>query len=423
MIEDRVKCKEAKSECSKSLEYVILTSEYFMKTNVSNINYNDINNQILQISGAKYSGFNIYNSDGTEYTTVSMGGVSENILKATKMIGFELLGKTWKHDPVRANMISSNTITHFDSLSALTGKSISPIIINSIQKAFSLGSVIVAKIQFENIMLGDFTLIFTKGDTVCNKQILELYLHQCGLFLSRLKYEKELFELNTRKETLLSIVSHDLRGPIGSFKNLIDFILEDKSNFNENEIINIMNEMSKATASIYDLLDNLLNWVKINKNKNALIINEINIKSVIEIVHENLRIQLEAKDIILKNNLKDTILITADKDSLIIVVRNIIANAIKFSKPNSIIEVYTKSLGSSIELYIEDHGIGMPKVVLEKIKTNARITNLGTKQEKGSGLGLILCNELILLNNAQMIITSKLDKGTIVKLIFCTRSL
>ena len=142
---------------------------------------------MLEMSGAKYLALNIFDDNGMDFTTLSIAGIKENFEKGFRMLGFELKNKHWKHDPVRAKKTNAQTITHFSHLHELTGDTISRNVIQLLEKTFQLGEVCVIKVEKENKLLGDFTLIFNKGETLKNANFCELYANQVGMFLDRYK--------------------------------------------------------------------------------------------------------------------------------------------------------------------------------------------------------------------------------------------
>ncbi len=234
--------------------------------------------------------------------------------------------------------------------------------------------------------------------------------------------EKALAESNNRKDKMLKIIAHDLRAPLGSFNNLIDFVLEKYVDFSKEELFEILKDIKKATASIYDLLENLFYWGRIQFIGKEINIEPVDAIDLNEIIDKNeylLKDILLKKNIVLKTTIDESILLKADRATLDIIIRNCIMNAVKFSHKNSVVEITGARNDGRAEISITDHGVGIPEENLEILKSeNNRISTAGTDNEKGSGLGLNLCREILRVNNGSMEIESKVGEGSTFRLIF-----
>jgi hypothetical protein len=135
--------KISSAEEKKILQIIVATSEEFLQSANNELNYQKITDNILDISGAKYAGFDLYDEDGTKFTTVALSAPEGIIKKAYSLLGFKLLGKKWDHDSVREEKIKSSTITYFTTLSELTGDVISKPLVSLIEKTFNIGEVIL----------------------------------------------------------------------------------------------------------------------------------------------------------------------------------------------------------------------------------------------------------------------------------------
>ncbi|HEY5592925.1 MAG TPA: hypothetical protein VIK55_18145, partial [Paludibacter sp.] len=156
--------------------------------------YGKIADKVLEISGAKYVCFNIYDENGLDLTTVALSGLKENVLNAASFLGFDVINKKWENDPIRTEKMKDKTITRFGSIRELSGSVIPKTVSNLIEKTFNLGSAFIVNIIKNNKSLGDFTLIYSKGETIRNSELVELFANQIGLFIERKKTEVELNE-------------------------------------------------------------------------------------------------------------------------------------------------------------------------------------------------------------------------------------
>jgi PAS domain S-box-containing protein len=181
-----------RKEEKKILELIIATSEEFLQSVGGELNYQKITNDILDISGAKYAGLNLYDEDGSRFTTVAFSAPQEIIKKVSSLLGFKLTGKRWDHVPVPTGITKSTTINHFLTIGELVGDLISKPVIFLLEKTLNMGEVILVKILKENIILGNFTLIMPKKIEFKNDIYIEIYAHQVGLLIARKRVEEAL---------------------------------------------------------------------------------------------------------------------------------------------------------------------------------------------------------------------------------------
>lgn len=219
--------------------------------------------------------------------------------------------------------------------------------------------------------------------------------------------------LVSTKDKLFSIIAHDLRSPFNSILGFSNLLLEDIKEFSTEQIthqIGLINRSAKATL---DLLDKLLEWAKnqmglTNFNPENLKLNQI-IKDVIATLGSSAHI----KNISLDYTPLDEIEIFADPNMLRTIIRNLVQNSIKFTPANGKIEIFALNKPKHIEISVSDNGIGMNKETKDNLfligKTNIKS---GTANEKGTGLGLILCKEFIEKHKGQIWIESKEDQGS-----------
>jgi two-component system, sensor histidine kinase and response regulator len=221
---------------------------------------------------------------------------------------------------------------------------------------------------------------------------------------------EELTELNTLKDKLFSIISHDLRNPIYSLRNLFNNIYKYDLPASEIKILlpTILSDLNYTTS----LMENLLQWSKSQMKGASLHLQMIEVSNLIDEVKNLLRLQAEAKKINLETRQTDEIYIYADKDMMNLVLRNLVSNAIKFTPENGSITIGADYVNDQIDLYVQDTGIGMSEENASKLFKDEFFTTEGTSSEAGSGLGLKLCKEFLEKNNAEISLQSKVGEGT-----------
>jgi two-component system, sensor histidine kinase and response regulator len=228
-----------------------------------------------------------------------------------------------------------------------------------------------------------------------------------------IKQNLELIEYNNIKDKFISIIAHDLRGPIGSCNQMLKVIFEDikmKTGIDE-ELVNITGEIEKSMENIYNLLENLLEWAMLQKKELSLSMETSDIREIILEAISNLKSMAENKRIKINNKSREIYLL-ADRRMIVTVIRNLIANAIKFTESEGEVEIETSVKNSKCEISIKDNGIGIEEEkILRLFKINEKVTTLGTREEKGTGLGLVLCKEFIEKNGGTIRVKSKVREG------------
>ncbi len=168
------------------------TLKVFNEFKYDNIDYDYIALKAKEISGASYVTLNVFEPNGKDFKTMGVAGIKQNFEKATNLLGFEFRGKLWKYDPVREEKIKNHKTNYFKSISHLIGGAIQNKLVDVLISLFGLDSVYVVKSTKDNLMLGDFTLIFGKGKTIQNQLLVESYSDIVGMLLSRINSEKKL---------------------------------------------------------------------------------------------------------------------------------------------------------------------------------------------------------------------------------------
>jgi PAS domain S-box-containing protein len=196
-----------KEEEDSILKKLIQAAQEFIEFTEDSPNFNKLLQIVFDISGAKYAALNIFDDNGLDFTTVALVGINKNIIKGISILGFEVLNKHWIHDPHRASKIKQQIITRFIHLNELTGEVIPKNVIYLIEKIFSIDETFIIKIVKENKVLGDFTLIYNKGETLINNSLVELYANLTGMFLDRVKLTNILKNSEIKHSTLISNIS------------------------------------------------------------------------------------------------------------------------------------------------------------------------------------------------------------------------
>jgi len=223
--------------------------------------------------------------------------------------------------------------------------------------------------------------------------------------------EARLKELNATKDKLFSIIAHDLRSPFNGILGFSERLKENIKDIEKSEkYAAIINSSAKNTLI---LLDNLLHWAKSQTGQINYKPTKIVLSSIIEEIIELSNSQAKIKNIAINKAKSDEIEVYADEDMVKIILQNLISNAIKFTKTGGSINVVVITKQNHVEISISDNGIGINE---EKLKTlfniSSNTTSRGTANEKGSGLGLVLCKEFVEKLGGKIWVESEKGKGS-----------
>lgn len=229
---------------------------------------------------------------------------------------------------------------------------------------------------------------------------------------NELKLQKsELVELNTLKNRLFSVISHDLKSPMYALRNLFQNMQQ--YDLPAEEVKQMVPDVLNDLNYTISLMENLLQWSKSQMRADSVQLQEVNISELIADVLKLLRLQAEAKQLHIEHKTEKPVIVFADRDMINLVLRNLLSNAIKFTPEKGSIQVGVNDLSCFAEIYVQDSGMGISREDLKKINENNFYTTKGTASESGTGLGLMLCREFLARNGGQMHIESEPGKGSV----------
>jgi diguanylate cyclase (GGDEF)-like protein/PAS domain S-box-containing protein len=171
-----------------------LSERFLQLTDDDNLDFQKITDDILDLSGAKFAVFNLFDHRGETFNTLALSGAGKFMDRIIEMMGYDITQKTWAVDPVRALKIVDNITTHFTSLAHLSGEVIPKVVCDAIQKVLDIGNIYLVKVMKKDVMLGDFQLYMQKGVEYEHKEIIEIYTRQIGLILTKKRIEQALHE-------------------------------------------------------------------------------------------------------------------------------------------------------------------------------------------------------------------------------------
>lgn len=238
------------------------------------------------------------------------------------------------------------------------------------------------------------------------------------LLLVKEKQDLKIKKLLNDKNLFFSIIAHDLKGPLGSSVALSEILAEEIDAYSREEIREITGMLHESNKNIYKLLENLLDWSRVQTGMIEYSPKKVVLNTLIE---ENIALNRNTalnKNIDLNFESTEIIEVKLDKYMIDTVLRNLLTNAIKFTDQQGEISITIKKRNQKAEVSITDNGIGIPDNIKEKLfKINAKVIQKGTENESGNGLGLLLCSEFIKKHQGEIWAESEFGKGSTFKFI------
>ncbi len=226
--------------------------------------------------------------------------------------------------------------------------------------------------------------------------------------------ELKLKKLNANKDKFFSIIAHDLRNPFGAVLGYSEILANDSKDLSEQELEEYSTNLHKQAKLIFDLLENLLAWSRIQTGRMKYAPEEISLYEKLSKVCDIFKANTDKKAITLHRDVDKDIVVYADSEMFYTVLRNLISNAIKFTPTGGNISITTdKREDNFIHVTVSDTGVGISPADQEKLfKIDVHHSQKGTENEEGTGLGLLLCKELVEKNGGNIWVKSELGQGS-----------
>lgn len=241
--------------------------------------------------------------------------------------------------------------------------------------------------------------------------------HQISLVAAKRIIERKTVELQRTiagRDKLYSVIAHDLRSPIGSIKMVLNMlIMKLPAERIGGELYELLTTANHTTEDVFSLLDNLLKWTKSQIGKLNVVYQDFDIVEIVDGVVEVFNMMANMKKITINVDKLDKIFVHGDIDMLKTVTRNLLSNAIKFSNEGSDINVKLEIKDAAAVISVQDHGCGIDEVGQKKLlHPDTHFSTFGTKNEEGSGLGLLLCQDFVQKNGGKLWFVSKKGEGS-----------
>jgi signal transduction histidine kinase len=230
---------------------------------------------------------------------------------------------------------------------------------------------------------------------------------------------EELKALNQKKDLIFSILSHDLRSPLTTLKGFLGLLIDDSNALSAEDIRKYALTIRNSVTNSLDLIDNTLFWSLSQMGNITYNPTQVAVNVIVEKIMGLYQLTVEKKKIDLLFHADEPLCVHADENMIYVTLRNLVSNAIKYTPEGKSISITSTRRGNWAEIVVRDEGVGMNAEYLGKVLSMKQpILKKGTLNEKGTGLGLLLCKEFIALNGGTFDVFSEESVGTTIRLTF-----
>jgi PAS domain S-box-containing protein len=227
------------------------------------------------------------------------------------------------------------------------------------------------------------------------------------------KQEEELRKLNATKDKLFSIIAHDLRNPFNSILGFSELVMKNVKNQKYDKLERYCENIYHSARQSYDLLNNLLQWSRVQRGKMDFQPEELNLASVVNQITDLMKGNMEEKDIDFCTKVETDLTVHADRFMFETILRNLFSNAIKFTCSQGRITIKAYQQEKQTVISVQDTGVGMPQETADKLfNIESTFSTPGTNKEKGTGLGLILCRDFVEKHGGTIWVESEVNRGS-----------
>lgn len=246
--------------------------------------------------------------------------------------------------------------------------------------------------------------------------------HRKGLIINKelsdinkliLEQKEKLSSLNLSKDKFISILSHDIRNPLNGILGFSEILDSDYDEISEKEKREYIGYLRASSESLYKLIDRVLMWSRLQRGNLEIKKEKLNLCEVASAAVALQKANAIRKGIILENNIVENLFIETDKNVLDTVLRNLVDNAVKYTNAGGKVNVHSETKDNSIVISVSDTGVGIDQEHLSKLfEIENTVSKKGTDEEEGTGLGLTLCRDMLLLTGSNLMVESSKGNGS-----------
>jgi|GEM_PF-790028 len=251
---------------------------------------------------------------------------------------------------------------------------------------------------------GEVTLLAVFGSDITKRKQAEEQIN---------KMHKKLLDSNSSKDKFFSIIAHDLRSPFQGLLGYSQLLYEDYDALTEDERKQYIQNIGEISKNSYKLLENLLQWSRMQTGNFEFNPEVLNLAEELKPTIDLLKQTASNKEISVISMIKPKTYVMADRNMIDTIVRNLVSNSIKFTRPQGTVTISSGELNNFVLLSVKDNGVGMDAEKMQYLfKAEKNISTVGTAKERGTGLGLLLCKEMVEKHNGEIWVESEKDKGS-----------
>jgi len=282
-----------------------------------------------------------------------------------------------------------------------------------INKAFNFENLHIIGLSQNEKLTSNISIISREKCDINNKEFIEAFINLVSVIINRKSIETELKSLNQTKDKFFSIISHDLKNPFNTFIGFSGLILQNIDTISKEKIIEFAKLIHDGAVQSFDMMQNLFEWVLSQEGKIKIRKVEIDLPGLINSIIKLFSSEAHKKEIDLKLTTSSEFKFESDIDIINTILRNLVSNALKFTKNKGSINISFTKNDDNVQFNIKDDGVGIPKdkqAQLFNVLTNK--STEGTNAEKGTGLGLVLCKEFVDMLSGKIWVESEEGKGS-----------
>jgi len=223
----------------------------------------------------------------------------------------------------------------------------------------------------------------------------------------------ELQALNATRDKFFSIIAHDLRSPFHMMLGISELLSTDIDTLPPEQVKKFSRELHLGIKKQFELLNDLLEWSRLQRGDLPIEKRILSVAAEMQDIIESLVVSVRVKEISLQTDVAGDLKVLADSNMLRLVLRNLVSNSVKFTKPKGNIRISGEKIDSLVRITVSDDGVGIPDADLNNLfRSDIRVSTTGTANEKGTGLGLLLCKEIIERHGGTIQVDSIVGKGS-----------
>ncbi len=349
-------------------------------------------------------------------------GIENSLVnKFIGMLGYNPVGKKFKMLPDYYEIIKPGRLVEFTKgLGEFAGGVLPDFLARTIEKMVGIHKIYTIGIWKDQRLLGAIHFMTFNKKSINDASFIETFANQAGIVIQKkiaeqklIESEGRLKELNVTKDKFFSIIAHDLKSPFNSILGFSELLIRQIQEGDYEGIEKYAGIIEGSSEHAMNLLTNLLEWSRSQTSRMEFNPEYVEMVSLIREVSVLFDDTARQKKIVITKELPRSVIVHADKSMISTVLRNLLSNAVKFTGKKGKITISAIEEDTEWKFLVSDSGVGIRGDLVEKIfRIDSNHTTLGTNNEKGTGLGLILCEEFVEKHRGKIWVESEVGQGS-----------